>query len=157
MQLSKLSIKNKRVFLRLDLNVPLSSGKITDDLRITNALPTIKYILKKQAKSLGLEVEFFQSNSEGDIVNFIHKSHKDTSCKGIIINPAGHSHTSIAILDALNSVNIPSIEVHISNVHQREEFRHNLLTAKAINSIGVIGGLGINGYSLALQHFKTIL
>jgi 3-dehydroquinate dehydratase-2 len=121
------------------------------------SLKELENNLNKQAKELGLNAQFYSSNNEGDIVHFIHKSHKDKFCKGIIINPAGHSHYSIAILDALNSVTIPSIEVHISNVHKREEFRHNLLTAKANNSLGIISGLGINGYSLALQHFKTIL
>ncbi len=120
------------------------------------SLDELEALLQRQANELDLEVECFNSNNEADIVEFIHKSHSD-KCDGIIINPGAHSHYSIAILDALNSVQTPSIEVHISNIHKREEFRHNLLTAKANNSIGLISGFGINGYVLGLQHFKSIL
>ncbi len=121
------------------------------------SLDELEVILQTEANEIGLEVECFNSNSEAEIVEFIHKSQQDEKCGGIVINPAAHSHYSIAILDALNSVNTPSIEVHISNIHKREEFRHNLLTAKANNSIGILSGFGINGYVLALQHFKSIL
>lgn len=90
----------------------------------------------------------YQYNIEGQIIEAIHESYED-STDAIIINPGGYSHTSIAILDAIKGVSIPTIEVHISNVHAREEFRKNLITAKGC--IGVISGCGLLGYNLAIQ------
>ena len=104
------------------------------------------------AKSIGLEIEFRQSNIEGEIVTIIQKA-KD-SFNGIIINAAGYTHTSVAILDALLAIKLPTIEVHITNIYNREEFRKKSLISKAVNVI--ICGFGINGYIMALDSMKKI-
>ena len=95
---------------------------------------------------------FFQSNIEGEIVNKIQDSIKSNA---IIINAAAFTHTSIAIHDALKSLSIPKIEVHISNIYKREEFRHKSLISNVVD--GVICGLGANSYKLALKGIKYIL
>lgn len=99
------------------------------------------------AEKLKCEVEFFQSNIEGEIINAIHKTYDEYD--GIIINPGAFTHYSYAIHDALTSVKTPAIEVHISNIHKREEFRHKSVTAPAC--IGQICGLGTDGYLYALE------
>ncbi len=93
--------------------------------------------------------EFFQSNDEGDLVSKIANL-AETGCDGIVFNPAAYSHTSIALRDALASAGIPTVEVHISNIHKRERFRHHSHTAN--ESLGVIAGLGLKGYHYAVQH-----
>lgn len=103
--------------------------------------------IKAAAVRLGVQVEMVQSNYEGDIVTAIQKAYGVYD--GIIINPAAFTHYSVAVLDALKAVNIPSIEVHISNIHAREEFRHKSVTA--VGCIGQICGLGFTGYILALE------
>ena len=102
---------------------------------------------------IGLKVLFQQSNSEGALVDMIHAA-RETSA-GIIINPAAYSHTSVAILDALNTYDGPVIEVHISNIHQREAFRHHSFVSARAQ--GVIAGCGTQGYSLALRHIATLI
>lgn len=103
--------------------------------------------LKDYAKTLGIELETFQSNVEGEIVNTIQKAKND--CSGIVINPAAYTHTSVAIRDAIAAVGLPCVEVHLSNIHKREEFRKNSLTAPVC--IGQIAGFGANSYKLGLQ------
>lgn len=103
--------------------------------------------IKSAAVRMGAQVEILQSNYEGDLVTAIQKAYGVYD--GIIINPAAFTHYSIAILDALKAVNIPTIEVHISNIHAREEFRHKSVTAPAC--LGQICGLGFTGYILALE------
>ena len=105
------------------------------------------------AKSIGLEIEFKQSNIEGEIVTMIQKA--KGKFNGIIINAAGYTHTSVAILDALLAVKLPMIEVHITNIYNREEFREKSLISKAAN--GIICGFGINGYIMALDSIKKIV
>ena len=102
--------------------------------------------LKDYAKTLGIELETFQSNVEGEIVNTIQKA--KTDCSGIVINPAAYTHTSVAIRDAIAAVGLPCVEVHLSNIHNREEFRKNSLTAPVC--IGQIAGFGANSYKLGL-------
>jgi 3-dehydroquinate dehydratase-2 len=96
------------------------------------------------------EVEFSygQSNIEGEIVNLLHLFARE--CDAIVLNPAGYSHTSVAIADGIRAIDKPVVEVHISNVHAREPFRHTLLSAAA--AAGVITGLGLDGYRLAVEH-----
>lgn len=115
-------------------------------------LSDIEKELALLAKELKVEVEFFQSNHEGNIVEKIQKSFGKVA--GIIINPAAYTHTSVAIRDALSAVSIPSIEVHISNVYAREEFRHNSFTAGVC--IGQIAGFGVDGYLFALRKLAKI-
>lgn len=102
---------------------------------------------------LGLEVRFLQSSHEGNIVDWIHEA-RDNAV-GIIINPAAYSHTSVAILDALNTFDGPVIEVHISNIHKREEFRHHSFVSSRAD--GVIAGCGTQGYTLAMQRIDRLL
>lgn len=99
------------------------------------------------ASKKNTEVDFFQSDHEGNIVEKIGSSKK--SYDGIIINPAAYTHTSIAIRDAISAIDLPVIEVHLSNIHQREEFRHKSLTAPVV--MGQICGFGPKGYLLALD------
>ena len=109
--------------------------------------------IKKEANELNCQVDFFQSNIEGEIITSIQKAFGVYD--GIIINPAAYTHYSIGILDALKSVNIPAIEVHISNIHQREDFRKKSVTAEGC--IGQISGLGFEGYTLALRGLINLL
>ena len=105
------------------------------------------------SKTIGIEIKFQQSNIEGEIVTIIQKA-KETF-DGIIINAAGYTHTSVAILDALLAVKLPTIEVHITNIYNREEFRKKSLISKAAK--GIICGFGVKGYIMALDSMKEIL
>jgi 3-dehydroquinate dehydratase-2 len=105
--------------------------------------------IRKRADELGLSVSFFQSNGEGEIIDAIHQAMGKFD--GIIMNPGAYTHYSYAIRDALSSVKVPCIEVHISNIHTREEFRHTSVTAPVC--VGQITGLGTKGYLLALEAF----
>lgn len=109
--------------------------------------------IKKEANELDCQVDFFQSNIEGEIITSIQKALGVYD--GIIINPAAYTHYSIGILDALKSVNIPAIEVHISNIHQREDFRKKSVTVEGC--IGQISGLGFEGYTLALRGLVNLI
>ena len=110
-------------------------------------------ICKKKSVELGLEVEFKQSNIEGDLVNIIQNSRKKFD--GIIINAAAFTHTSIAIRDALEIFKKPIIELHISNIYKREQFRHKSLISEVVN--GGIFGLGSEGYILAIISLDKLL
>lgn len=103
--------------------------------------------LEGLAKELGVEVAFFQSNHEGALIDRIHQAYGE--CEGLVINPGAFTHYSYAIRDAIASVKIPTVEIHISNVHTREEFRHHSVIAPV--AVGQIMGLGIYGYELALR------
>jgi 3-dehydroquinate dehydratase, type II len=105
-------------------------------------------LLEEKAKEENIVIETFQSNCEGEIIDRIQKAYHD-EVDGIIINPGAYTHYSYAIRDALASVEAPKIEVHISNIHQREEFRHTSVTAAACT--GQIAGLGLQGYLLAID------
>lgn len=107
--------------------------------------------LIQYGESIGVEVEVVQKNIEGEIVELIHRAFME-KMDGIVINPAAYTHYSIAILDALKGVSIPAVEVHISNIHKREEFRHISYSAKA--AIGQICGLGVDGYKYAINYLK---
>lgn len=105
-------------------------------------------LIKKSADEKGVTVDFFQSNSEGDIVTRIQQAYEKYD--GIIINPAAYTHTSVAILDALKAVSIKTVEVHISDVDEREEFRH--ISYVSLYASKVIKGHGFNGYIEALNY-----
>ena len=113
----------------------------------TDNLSYLEHTVSKKASMLGVQVDFFQSNFEGEIVEKIHSAIH--VYKGIIINPGAFTHYSYAIHDALTSVNVPTIEVHISNIHKREEFRHKSVIVPAC--LGQICGLGFFGYIAALE------
>ena len=108
---------------------------------------------RKLAKELKLEVSFHQSNREYEIIDWIHAAREKAG--GIVINPAAFTHTSIAILDALNTFEPPVIEVHISNVHKREAFRHHSYVS--LRADGVIAGLGTQGYLLGLRRVAKLI
>lgn len=109
----------------------------------------VKFI-KSEAKKRGIKVISFQSNCEGDICTKIQKAYDKFD--GIIINAGAYTHTSIAILDALKAVGIPTVEVHISDIYSREEFRHKSFIS--LYAEKVIAGKGFDGYALALEYFK---
>ena len=113
----------------------------------------LEKISQKRAKDLNISIDMKQSNIEGDIVNFIQNARN--LYDGIIINAAGYSHTSVAIRDALSIFKKPIIELHISNIYKREDFRHKSLISAVVT--GIICGLGINGYTLAINSMHEIL
>ena len=126
-------------------------GTRETDIYGTFTLSDLEALLQKRAQELGLECESFQSNSEGEIVEKITRGQYDF----LIINPAAYTHTSVAIRDALLGVQKPAIEVHISNIYRREEFRKKSLVSDTV--IGVISGLGKYSYLLALEAASTFL
>ena len=113
----------------------------------------LKSLCNKRCDELELKLQFYQSNIEGEIVNAIQKS--IDSSDGIIINAAGFTHTSVSIRDALTIFKGPSIELHISNIYKREEFRHKSLISGVCS--GIICGLGVNGYILAINAMHELL
>ena len=116
-------------------------------------LETVKKKCESHSKSIQIEIKFEQSNIEGEIVTIIQKA--KGIFDGIIINAAGYTHTSVAILDALLAIKLPVIEVHITNIYNREEFRSKSLISKAAK--GIICGFGVNGYIMALDSIKELL
>ena len=108
--------------------------------------------VQETAERLGVEVKLVQSNYEGDIVTAIQEAYGVYD--GIVINPAALTHYSVAVLDALKGVALPAVEVHISNIHQREEFRHHSVTVAGC--VGQICGLGFKGYALALEYLAEL-
>jgi 3-dehydroquinate dehydratase-2 len=117
----------------------------------TTTLAELDARLRDEGDALGVSVDCHQSNSEGAIIDLVHGV--AGTHVGLVINPGGYSHTSVAIADALAAVDVPAIEVHLSNIHAREAFRHRSLTAGAC--VGVVMGLGAASYSLALRHLAT--
>jgi 3-dehydroquinate dehydratase-2 len=105
------------------------------------------------AGELGLSVDLRQSNHEGQLIDWIQEGR--TGAAGIIINPGAYTHTSIAILDALNAYYGPVIELHISQVHRRESFRHHSYVSRRADA--VMAGVGVHGYDLALRHIATLI
>ena len=113
----------------------------------------LEEICQNRSKDLNLDIEIIQSNIEGEIVNIIQKARNTHD--GIIINAAGYSHTSVAIRDALSIFKKPIIEIHISNIYKREDFRHKSLISAV--ATGIICGLGVNGYILAINSMHQLL
>jgi 3-dehydroquinate dehydratase II len=122
-------------------------GKRETDIYGNQSFDT--YLLELQSKFQGVEISYFQSNVEGELINEIQKL--GFAFDGIILNPGGYTHTSVALGDAIAAVKTPVIEVHISNVHAREDFRK--LSHVSGKSVGSIFGLGLKGYELALHWF----
>ena len=112
----------------------------------TMTLKDIEYLIKQEAEKLNIETDFYQSNIEGEIVDKIQQA--KGIYDGIVINPAAYTHTSVAIRDAILAVSIPTVEIHLSNIHTREEFRKTSLTAPVC--IGQITGFGADSYKLGL-------
>jgi len=118
-----------------------------------DSLQDIESACEQRARELGLSLDFRQTNLEGDLVTWIQQARGNAA--GIVINPAAYGHTSIALLDALLIAELPVIEVHLSNIFRREDYRHHTYVSQAAS--GVICGLGAQGYLLALDALATIL
>ena len=116
------------------------------------SLQDVENNCKEFSKKNEIEIEFFQSNIEGEIVNSIQNSRDEKD--GLIINAGGYTHTSVAILDALKVLKIPIIELHITNIYNREDFRHKSLISKV--ATGIVCGFGTNGYIMALDAIKKL-
>lgn len=116
-------------------------------------LEAIAQECRNKGAELGLEVDFRQSNHEGVLVDWLHESNDKASA--VLLNPGAYGHTSIALHDAIRAIGVPVIELHLSNIHAREEFRHKTWTAPAVK--GVICGFGPDSYLLALQAAKTLI
>ncbi|MFT4717225.1 MAG: 3-dehydroquinate dehydratase-2 [Paracoccaceae bacterium] len=128
-------------------------GKREPDVYGHSTLSDVEIASNATATELGLTLQMRQSNHEGELVDWIQEARQMAA--GIIINPAAFSHTSVAILDALNTFDGPVIEVHISNIHKREEFRHHSFVSGRANA--VIAGCGIEGYALAVRHMASLV
>lgn len=128
-------------------------GKRQPEIYGRETLADVEAACARVASELGHEIRFHQSNREYEIIDWIHEAREDAA--GIVINPAAFTHTSVAILDALNTFDHPVIEVHISNVHKREAFRHHSYVS--IRADGVIAGLGTEGYQLAIRRLATLI
>lgn len=122
-------------------------GKREPHIYGTRSLNDLNEMIREKARELKVEVMFFQSNGEGDIIDFIQK--EGPGATGIVINPGALSHYSVALYDCLQALRLPVVEVHISNIHAREEFRSRSVTARAAR--GVIAGLGFEGYLHAME------
>jgi 3-dehydroquinate dehydratase-2 len=118
-----------------------------------SSLSDVEKLCRERAKHHGLAVEFRQSNHEGELVDWIHEAAREKA-RGIVINPAGYTTTSIAILDAILATSMPTIEIHITNIHARESFRHNSYISRAAKA--VICGFGVEGYGLAIDGLARI-
>jgi len=128
-------------------------GKRQPEIYGYETLDDIEAECRDLAAELDLDIRFHQSNAEFQIIDWIHEAREDAG--GIVINPAAYTHTSVAILDALKTCEFPIIEVHISNVHQRESFRHHSYVSLVAS--GVIAGFGTQGYPLALQRIARLM
>ncbi|RDV05544.1 type II 3-dehydroquinate dehydratase [Undibacter mobilis] len=117
-------------------------------------LKDVESLCADTCKRFGLDMVFRQSNIEGELVTFIQEA-RINKASGIVINPAAYTHTSVAILDALTLTELPVIEIHITNVHQRESFRHHSYVSKVAR--GVLAGFGVQGYALAIEGLAGMI
>jgi 3-dehydroquinate dehydratase-2 len=128
-------------------------GKREPEIYGRETLADVEAACRALGNELGLSVEFRQSNAEHEIIGWIHEARETAAA--IIINPAAFTHTSVAIMDALNACKCPVIEVHISNVHRREAFRHHSYVS--LTATAVMAGFGTHGYQLALRHVARLV
>lgn len=117
-------------------------------------LDDVRSLCEARARRHGFDLVFRQSNHEGEIIDTIHEARRAMAA-GIVINPAGYTHTSVSLMDALAASGMPVIEVHISNIHAREPFRHHSYVSRVAR--GVVCGLGIEGYGLAIDGLASLL
>jgi 3-dehydroquinate dehydratase-2 len=122
-------------------------GKRQPEIYGKATLADIEKQVRVLANELGVEVDFRQSNSEGELVGWIHEAASEFAA--MVINPAAYTHTSLALRDAISAVGIPTIEIHLSNIHKREAFRHHSFIAEV--AIGQIAGFGLQSYLLGLR------
>lgn len=116
-------------------------------------LADLEALCHATADAQGLQVEFRQTNHEGQLIDWIHQARG--RCAGILINPGAWTHTSVAVRDALSAAELPVIEVHLSNIHKREPFRHHSYVSDI--AVGVLCGFGTRGYRMGLEHFAALL
>lgn len=116
-------------------------------------LADVEKLCRARAKELGYEVEFRQSNHEGQLVDWLQEA-REKKAAGVVLNPAGYTTTSVAMLDAILAIEIPVIEIHVTNIHRREEFRHHSYISKAARA--VVCGFGIEGYALAISGLAAL-
>ena len=128
-------------------------GNREDDIYGKDSLDKIKSNCKKKGTEKQLEIIFFQSNNEGEIIDKIHEV--NDKYDGLIINPAAFTHTSIAILDSLRAISKPKIEIHLSNIYSREEYRKKSITSEGVN--GLICGFGGNSYLLGIEAIYKLI
>ena len=128
-------------------------GNREESIYGSNSLDEIKTECIKKAKAKDIECFFCQSNNEGELINFIHSAEKEYD--GIIINPAAFTHTSVAILDALRAINKPKLEIHLSNIYTREDYRKKSVTSEGVD--GLICGLGPLSYLLAIEAISKLI
>jgi 3-dehydroquinate dehydratase II len=123
----------------------------------TTTLADVEKLCREEAGRLGLDVEFKQSNYEGQLIEWIHETgaeYKAGRCIGAVFNPGAFTHTSVALHDAIEGASLPVIELHISNVHKREEFRHHSFISPAAR--GIVVGFGVHGYALAIRGLHEV-
>lgn len=128
-------------------------GKRQPEIYGRETLADVERDCRETGAALGLDIRFHQSNREYELIDWIHEARE--AARGIVINPAAFTHTSVAILDALNAFDGAVLEVHISNVHRRESFRHHSYVSARAD--GVIAGFGVQGYALALRRMATLV
>jgi 3-dehydroquinate dehydratase-2 len=128
-------------------------GKRQPEIYGRDTLADVERKCRETADTFGLDIRFHQSNREYEIIDWVHEARE--VARGIVINPGAFTHTSVAILDALNTFEGPVLEVHISNVHKREAFRHHSYVS--LRAEGVIAGFGVEGYALAVRRMATLL
>lgn len=128
-------------------------GKRQPEIYGSDTLADVEAACRSVGDAHGLHLRFHQSNREYELIDWIHEAREDGA--GIIINPAAFSHTSVAVLDALNTFDGPVLEVHVSNIHKREAFRHHSYVSQRAE--GVIAGFGAQGYALAMQRMAVLV
>ena len=128
-------------------------GQREDDIYGKDTLENIKNASETKGKSLDLTIDFFQSNNEGEIINKLHEV--EELYDGLIINPAAYTHSSIAILDSLRAIKKPKIEIHLSNIYSREDYRKKSITSEGVD--GLICGFGENSYILGIEAIHKLI
>ena len=142
----------KKILILNGPNLNLLGNRETD-VYGEKSLNDIKQICEEKCSLLKLSCDFIQSNNEGELISLIQSVENDF--EGLIINPAAFTHTSVAILDALRAISKPKIEIHLSNIYTREEYRKKSITSEAVN--GVICGFGANSYILAIEAINDLI
>jgi 3-dehydroquinate dehydratase-2 len=143
---------NRTVYVLNGPNLNLL-GKREPEIYGHETMADVEAACRRAGEALDIAIRFHQSNREYELIDWVHEAREDAV--GIIINPAAFTHTSVALLDALKTCNFPILEVHISNVHQREPFRHHSYVS--LVATGVIAGFGTQGYLLALQRLASLI
>jgi 3-dehydroquinate dehydratase II len=145
-------VKDQAIFILNGPNLNLL-GKREPHIYGRETLADVEAECRRVGSELGLKIEFRQTNAEAQLIEWIHEARE--AAAGIVINPAALTHTSVGVMDALSACSCPILEVHISNIHRREQFRH--LSYVSLVAAGVICGFGTQGYTLALQRLERLL